>query len=288
MVTLDILQILYQSLPWATTLSLIALGEMMLERSGLVNLGLEGMLYLSASLAALFSLYYGSPYYGMIGGILGGVLLAIVYIATVIFLKADQIVVGLTIVFLGVGLGDLMGNIIGGLLAPSFTRISTRLTFPLFSLLVIPSMLYYILYRSWFGYAIRAVGEDTHKSHALGIPVTKIRVLMALIGGVLSGIAGSYFILGPLAGRWTAGRTLGWGWIALGIVILGYWHPLGIVVASIILSLLYTYRPLLQAWGIPAAFSDAVPYIAVILSLIIVSWIYNRLGVKPPAAVWVR
>ncbi len=284
----DPLQLLYQSLPWATTLSLIALGEMMLERSGLVNLGLEGMLYFSASLASLFSLYYGSPYYGIVGGILGGVLLATIYVVAVIFLKADQIVVGLTIVFLGIGVGDLVGNIIGGLLAPSFTRVSTRLVFPFFSLLLVPVLLYYILYHSWYGYAIRAVGEDIHKSYTLGIPVTKIRVLMALLGGIFSGIAGSYFILGPLAGRWTAGRTLGWGWIALGIVILGYWHPLGIVIASVILSLLYTYRPLLQAWGVPAAFSDAVPYIAVILSLIGVSWLYNKLGVKPPAAVWVR
>ncbi|HIQ24193.1 MAG TPA: ABC transporter permease [Pyrodictium delaneyi] len=283
----DVTAILLQGIPEATVLALAALGELVLERSGLINLGLEGMLYFGSALAAYVAVSTGSLVAGFAAGMLAGILLAIVYILLVVGLKADQAVTGLALVFLGIGLGDVMGSATQGALAPALSGLGESLV--AFTVLVpLPAILYAILYRSWRGYALRSLGEDEDAARMLGVNVTATRILAALVAGAAAGAAGAFFLMGPSNGRWSAGRAIGWGWLALGTVILGYWHPVGVVAAAYLLGVLYAVTPLLQGLGVHAALADAVPYIVVVTALTLISWMYERVGVKPPAAVWRR
>lgn len=283
----DVVALLLQGAPEATVLALAALGELVLERTGLINLGLEGMLYFGSALAAYVAVSTGSLAAGFVAGILAGILLALVYALLVIGLKADQAVTGLALVFLGIGLGDVIGSATKGVLAPALSPLGEDAAMALV-MLAFPLLLYIILYRSWRGYALRSLGENEEAARMLGVDVTKMRIIALIVAGAAAGAAGAFFLAGPSNGRWSAGRAIGWGWLSLGTVILGYWHPVGVVAAAYLLGILYAVTPLLQEIGVHAAVADAVPYIVVVAALTVISWIYERAGVRPPAAVWRR
>ncbi len=284
----NVAALLSQALPYATVYALAAQGELFLERAGLFNLGLEGMIYLSAGVTAIISLYTGSPIYGLLAGIVSSIVLALLYGFFVITLGADQAVTGLSIVFLGIGLGDVVGRATGGAVTPSIGILASDLIVVL-ALLVLPIVLYFMLFRSWLGYVVRSLGENVATARALGVPVTLTRIAALIINGALVGLAGSYlFFTGPLGSRWVSMSLLGWGWMSLGIVILGYWHPVGVVAASYLVGLLYAMRPLLETVGIPSSIADVTPYLVVIIALAVISALYEKMNVKPPTAIWSR
>lgn len=279
--------LLAQGAPEAGVLALGALGELVLERAGLINLGLEGMLYLGSAVAAYVAVSTGSLAAGFAAAAAAGALMAVIYLLLVIGLKADQAVTGLALVFLGIGLGDAVGVATQGAPAPMLSGASRDALLALV-LVALPVLLHVFLYRSWMGYALRGLGEDEKAARMLGVNVTALRVAAALLAGMAAGAAGALFLAGPSGGRWSAGRAIGWGWLSLGTVILGYWHPLGIAVAAYLLGVLYAARPLLEGLGIHPALAEATPYIVVVIALTIISWVYERAGVRPPAAVWRR
>ncbi|MET1128327.1 MAG: hypothetical protein ABWW70_03315 [Thermoproteota archaeon] len=284
---MQVAEYLAQLLPWAAAVAAAALGEVLVERSGKVNLGLEGIFYLSSAAAAYAAYAAGSTAAGFAAAAASGAAVALLFAALVVLLGLDQIVVGLSLVFLGVGLGDVVGARLAGAAAPSLPR-GQELALAAVVLTVLPAAAYVLLYRHWWGYFLRAAGEDEDAARFMGVPVAAVRVLACAAEGVLAGLAGAYFMLGPANGRWSAGRALGWGWIALGMVILGYWHPLGASAAAVLYAALYVSTPALQELGVPAPLADSTPYVAVVASLAVASWLYEKLGVKPPASIWRR
>ncbi len=270
---------------YATPLALAALGEMFVERTGLVNLGVEGMIALAASVSVLAGGATGNPWLGLLAGILAATVLALLFRALTI-IGADQIVVGLTIVFLGVGLSDIVGSYITG---PSPTIPSHAGITAIDALYPVAAVLAYTyLYHSWGGYALRSIGEEPQAAQALGVRVEAYRLVAVALGGILAGVAGGYIALTIREGKWFSGATTGWGWLALGVVILGYWHPVLIALTSYLVALLFVIEPLLAVYGVPTAISSTIPYLAVVASLAIVSALARRRGIKPPTQVWIE
>ncbi len=282
----DVASILYSGLASATPLLLASLGEAVLERSGRVNLGVEGMMALGAASGVLGGIYSGSPYIGLVVGGLAGMMLAMLYVAGAILLGADQIVVGLVIFFAGTALSDVVGSLTHGSPGPSIT--GAPMDPVAFSALLAVVLAWILLGRTWVGVEIRAMGESEEYARSRGLRVDMIRSILALAAGFAAGIAGAYISIALHNGRWYSGITAGWGWIALGIVILGYWSPPGVAIASAMTGTLLASRTLLAALGLNEAIADMTPYLAVLLALGVVSRLAERVGAKPPSLVWRR
>ncbi len=261
-----LIDFLIRAFTYATPLALAALGEALVERSGLTNLGVEGMMAFSAALAV----FIGSQY-GLIPAFLSAILgsLALIYLfGLLVRMGANQIVVGLSLVFLGIGLGELVGSYIN---APSPTLSITLLFFdPLELLAMIASALLYAFLKTWRGKALTAVGISESDAKALGVNVWKVRFLALTVSGVLTGLAGAYIPLVMFEGKWFSGITAGWGWLAIGMVILGMWNPIGVYLASYFFGALFVFEPLLASM-IPLEIARTLPYVAVIVALVIAS-----------------
>jgi ABC-type uncharacterized transport system permease subunit len=283
---INVESLVLNSLNEATPLMLAALGEMLVERSGKVNLGVEGMMAIGAAAGALAGVKWSSLLLSFIIGGIAGALLSIVYLIFVIILNADQIVTGLILVFMGIGLSELIGIRTGG--APGTPLLTTIGPFDPIELIAIffGILMWVILYKTWFGVELRAIGEDEVFARERGLRVDLIRSITIVAGGFLAGIAGTYLSDSFHYGRWYSGITEGMGWIAIGDVILGYWHPIGVLLSSYFTGFLFAIKPLLPTIGIPSELADAAPYLAVLTALIIVTFVYKRLGITPPASVW--
>ncbi|MEM4969640.1 MAG: ABC transporter permease [Sulfolobales archaeon] len=261
---------------------LAALGEAVVERSGRVNLGVEGMMAFSASIAVALSAFTGSPIVGLIGGALSGMVLASIYIATVIALKLDQIAVGLILSLAGMGLADLMASL-GYRIGANIAQYSLAHNMILALTLLLALVLWFILYRTQLGIEIRAIGYDEALAGDRGLRVDLLRALTILIGGMLAGLAGAYMALVLFGGKYFSGLTSGWGWLAVGSVILGYWHPLGVAAAAYLIGLLLALRPFLAPLGLAGVIVTTMPYIMVVISLIIISLLsLKKPYIKPP------
>ena len=136
------------------------------------------------------------------------------------------------------------------------------------------------------GVEIRALGESEEHSRLRGLRAVMLRSILAAVAAFLAGVAGAFMSLALHNGRWYPGLTAGWGWIAIGLVILGYWSPLGVVVASILTGVLMASRTLLAALGLDESLADMIPYLAVLTALIVVSLAASRRGARPPSLVW--
>jgi ABC-type uncharacterized transport system permease subunit len=281
--------LLLQALIPAAVLGLAALGELLVERSGRVNLGLEGLMHVSYGAAAAASVATGSLVAGFAAALAASLLLAAIYFASVEVLGVNQVVVGLALVFLGSGLGVVLGDMTGGAAGPALTIGQARLA-SLILLAASALLLYILLYRSFPGYVIRSLGEDEGAARVLGVRPRRVRAAVLAAQAVFTALAASLFLYGYTSGRWTAGRITGQGWLALGMVILGYWHPVGVAVASYLLGLLYSVQSLLPTLlprgAVYSITADSAPYLAVIVALAVVSWLYRRTGHRPPASVW--
>ena len=282
----DVLSLLYSGLASATPLLLASLGEAVLERSGRVNLGVEGMMALGAASGVLGGIHTGSPIAGVLIGGMAGMLLAMLYVMGAIILGADQIVVGLVIFFAGTALSDVVGSLTHGSPGPSIS--GAPLDPVTASTLLAVAAAWILLGRTWLGVEIRAIGESEEYARSRGLRVDMLRSILALIAGFAAGAAGAYISIALHNGRWYSGVTAGWGWIALGIVILGYWSPPGVAVASIMTGTLLASRTLLAALGLNEAIADMTPYLAVLVALGVVSRLAEKIGVKPPSLVWRR
>ncbi|ABM79971.1 ABC transporter permease subunit [Hyperthermus butylicus] len=280
------IELLVQGLAPAAIVAVAAYGELLMERAGMLNLGLEGLVYFSSAAAAAAAAATGSLSAGFAVGALAGIALILVYYVAAIVFRANQAVTGLAIVFLGIGLGDLVGSNAAGTPLPSLS-LGVK-NYASLALLVLPAVvLYALLYRTWVGYAVRSLGEDVEAARFLGVNVAVYRLAVALTAGALAGIAGAFIFLSR-PGTWSAGVALGWGWLALGSVILGYWHPVGVAAAAYLIGLANTLIMVLEGLGVPAVVAENTPYIMVVVALALVSWLYERIGARPPALIWRR
>ena len=272
----------------ATPLLLAALGELIAERSGVYNMGLEGIMLMSAFTAYLTAYESGSLWLGVAAAALTGVFMALVFALLVITLQVEQIVTGLAINLLGAGLSVYwLRSAFAGEQTPTIPFFTTTplpllsevpllgpvlfdqklLTYAAFA--CVP-LLWLVLYRTRYGLMLRCAGENPKALDVKGVSVAKVQYAAVLFGGFMGGLAGAFLSVGSAA-RFVPDMTAGRGWLAIIIVIAGLWRPFSILAAALVFSLLDALQLQIQGIGIsvPYQLMLMMPYVAAILALVL-------------------
>jgi simple sugar transport system permease protein len=238
---MDLIVILQVGVGTGTVLLFATIGEILAERSGVLNLGVEGMMLIGAMSAFGTTVAWGNPWLGLLVAMIAGGLLSLLHGVAVIHLQADQVVSGLSLTFLGIGLSLILGE---GLSKAGTTTRLPSFSIPLLSHIpllgqiffaeqnVLVYLGYLLIPAAWFyiqrtrpGMHLRAVGEHPAAADALGINVYGLRYLYVFVGGVLAGLAGATISLSISPGWFSEMTTSGQGWIAVGLVIFAQWNP---------------------------------------------------------------
>jgi simple sugar transport system permease protein len=283
----------------STPLLLAAAGELVVERSGVLNLGVEGMMIMGAACGFAGAWLTGSTLVGALIGIAAGMAMSLIFAVLTIGLAVNQVAAGLALTILGVGLSGLIGaGFVGERIAPAPELYIPFLTgvpvvgrilfgengFVYASVLLVASI-WWFLYRTRAGLILRAVGENHTSAHALGYPVLKIRMLAVLFGGGCAGFAGAFL---PLAYTpfFIPGMTAGRGWIALALVVFSSWRPLRLVGGAYLFGAVTILQLHAQALGlgIPSQLMTALPYLATVIVLIVISRGAGSSGSAAPAS----
>jgi ABC-type uncharacterized transport system permease subunit len=282
----------------ATPLLLAALGELVAERSGVLNLGVEGMMAVGAVCGFVAADLTGQPLLGVAAAILAGMAAAALFALLTLVLVANQVASGLALTLSGLGLSALIGDAFVGVPGlgvprlhlpglsdlPFFGRIlfgQDVLTYFSWALAV---GVWYVIFRSRAGLVIRAVGDNHVSAHALGYPVIRVRLLAVLFGGAAAGLAGGYLSL-VYTPQWTPNMTAGRGWIALALVVFAAWIPIRVVLGALLFGAISYLALYLQGVGIglPSQFLSSMPYLTTILVLVVISRNRTLLRVNTPA-----
>jgi general nucleoside transport system permease protein len=274
-----------------TPLALAALGELVTERAGILNLGVEGMMLLGAVTTFLVASATGSTALAMLAGAAAGAALALAHAMLSISLRANQIVSGLALVIFGTGLSTYLGRPVEGVPLPPGARLGRwslpwlqdlpfvgRVLFQqdlvVYATWVLTALIALYLFRTRPGLSLRAVGESPATADAMGLRVNAIRYVHTVAGGVLCGVAGAYLILARVPAWSQAATTNGIGFIAIALVVFASWRPWRALVGAYIFGLALRANFALQAAGvtaIPAEFLAMAPYLLTILVLIALS-----------------
>jgi general nucleoside transport system permease protein len=297
------------AIAYGTPLLLAGLGELLAERSGVLNLGVEGMMLMGAVTGFMVSQRVHGPSWvvlvlSVLAAMAAGAVMAAIHAFLAITVKVNQIVSGLALtIFAGtVGLSSYLGKVwkVGGQHGlHQFRRIdvlglkNVPIAGPILfhddalvylSWILVAAVAWY-LYRTRIGLYVRSVGESPGAADAMGINVTGYRYAHTIVGGAFAGLGGAYFTL-AIAPIWTDGLTAGAGWIAIALVIFAFWRPDLLVVGAYLFGVLSSLGFTLQARGVhlPSEFFSALPYIMTIVALVAAStgWAKRRLGT--PAA----
>tara|TARA_A100001011_G_scaffold179154_1_gene187916 strand:+ start:2449 stop:3318 length:870 start_codon:yes stop_codon:yes gene_type:complete len=257
-----------------TPLVFAGIGELVTEKSGVLNLGVEGMMLVGAVTAFVTLVITGSYFFAFFISLLSGVIMSGLFAVLVLFLMSNQIATGLALTIFGIGLSSMLGKEYIGTpingLSPWF--------FVIFSFVIV-FLVSYFFYKTKMGLILRAVGESHNSAHALGYSVIKIRFLSILFGGAMCALAGSYISI-CYAPMWQEGMTAGRGWIALALVVFATWKPERVLVGAYIFGGVTILQMNLQALGLrfPGQFFSMAPYLATIVVLVLIS--SNRLRIK--------
>lgn len=291
---LSLLGILSSAIFSGTSLLYTALGEVIHERAGIVNLGLEGVLLVSAASGFAVTVQTGNPYLGVFVAVIAGALMNLVFGFLVITRRANQLASGLGVMFFGFGLSALIGNPYVGKsinALPRFefpglshlpTLYSSLFKFDILIILVIPIafIVWWILFRTKWGLGVRAVGENADIAYASGRNPWSIQYQALILGGMLAGLGAAHIAI-AYAMNWTEYMTGGRGFIAVALVIFSRWHPLRAIVGALLFSASVAVQLVLQNSGITISpfLLDCVPYIVTLLVLI--AWGGNRKQTAP-------
>jgi ABC-type uncharacterized transport system permease subunit len=255
----------------ATPLLLAAIGELVAERSGVLNLGVEGMMVMGAVAGFGAALLSGNPYVGVLAAILAGMAMALLFGLLTLTLVTNQVATGLSLTLLGIGLSGLLGEgFVGvpGVKLPKWENIDILIP----ASFILVAVVSYVLFRTKIGLVVRAVGDSHASAHALGYRVVLVRYACVLFGGACSGLAGGYLSL-AYTPQWVEGMTAGRGWIALALVVFSSWLPWRVVVGAYLFGAIYILALTAQtfAFGVPMQFLLSLPYLATILALVLIS-----------------
>ncbi|TCU69587.1 nucleoside ABC transporter membrane protein [Bradyrhizobium sp. R2.2-H] len=270
----------------STPLLIAATGELVTERSGVLNLGVEGMMIVGAACGFAGAWLTGSIFIGALFGMVAGTLMSLIFALMALGLAVNQVATGLALTILGVGLSGLIGaGFVGERITPAMHLHIPVLTdipligrvlfgedgFVYFSVALIVGV-WWFLYRTRAGLILRACGDNHASAHALGYPVLRIRTFAVMFGGACAGLAGAYL---PLAYTpfFVPGMTAGRGWIALALVVFSSWRPGRLVVGAYLFGAVTILQLHAQGWGvgIPSQFMSALPYLATVLVLVLLS-----------------
>ena len=263
-----------------TPLVFAAIGELVTEKTGVLNLGVEGMMLVGAVTAFVTLVITGSYFLAFLFSIISGLIMSGLFAFLVLILMSNQVATGLALTIFGIGLSSMIGKEYIGTpikgLNPYFFII---LSF------VIVFALSYFFNRTKMGLIFRAVGESHTSAHALGFSVIKIRLLGILFGGAMCALAGSYMSI-CYAPMWQENMTAGRGWIALALVVFSTWKPNRIIIGAYIFGGVSIMQMNLQAFGLsfPGQFFNMAPYLATIIVLIAISSNKLRIKLSAPAS----
>jgi len=255
----------------ATPLLFAALGELVVERSGVLNLGVEGMMVMGAVSGFGAALYTGSPWVGLLAAIAAGMVMSLLFGVLTLTLVSNQVATGLALALLGLGLSGQIGEaFVGqpGVKLPSIAGVDPLIPFAV----VLTAAVSWFLFRTKWGLVVRAVGDSHASAHALGYDVIKVRYACVLFGGACSGIAGGYLSL-VYTPQWIENMTSGRGWIALALVVFASWLPWRVLLGAYLFGTISILSFVVQTkgWGIPAQFLNSLPYLVTIAVLVIIS-----------------
>ena len=263
-----------------TPLVFAGIGELVTEKSGVLNLGLEGLMLVGAVTGFITLVLTGNYFYSLFFSIISGVILSGIFAFLVLNLMTNQIATGLALTIFGIGLSAMLGKKfsgtpIEGLNPYYFITISFLLVF----------LVSYFLSKTKSGLIVRAVGENHNSAYALGYNVIKTRYMTIIFGGIMSSIAGFYISI-CYAPMWQEGMTAGRGWIALALVVFATWKPWRLLVGAYIFGGVAIMQMNLQAIGVklPGQFFNMMPYLATILVLVFISSNKLRLKLSAPSS----
>ncbi len=291
----------------ATPLLLAALGETVSERSGVINVGLEGAI-IAGCLAGLAAATTVGPEAGLLAAGLAGVAMAVVFAVVAIGLAADQIITGTAITMLGLGITSTLYRVLYGdagaalsaptlaaLPIPGLERIPVighalfRQPLPTYLAALLVPAVWWWMYRTRAGLALRATGENPAAALSSGVSPRRVQALAVLFGGLCGGLAGGTLVLAQV-GTFAEGMSAGRGFVAIAIVALGRWNPVGAALAALLFGMASALQFLFQALSldIPYQIFLALPYILTLLALALAGGRYAApaaLGVRPQAAI---
>ncbi len=275
------LSLIFSAIRLATPLIFTALGGLFSERSGVINIALEGLMLVGAFTAAVATFELSNPYLGFLCGLLAGAVTAFVYAVAVIEFEANQVVAGTAINFLMLGLPQLISGAVydssgstpqidkAYLIPDYFNSISLA---SILAFLLIP-LVWYVVYKTPFGLRLRAVGENPSAADAAGINVNRLRYLAVILSGVLAGAGGAYLSIGQ-SSLFTRGMSAGRGFIALAALILAKWKPVPVLFACLFFGLMEALTIQIQGAiklpsgeDIPVQFIQIIPYVLTIIVL---------------------
>ena len=283
----------------ATPLLLAATGELVVERSGVLNLGVEGMMLVGAVSAFIAMLTTGSWALGIIAGAAAGVLMSMLFGILTLFFLANQVASGLALTLFGVGVSSLLGIPFIGLPIEKLPSLDIPLVgdIPIvgpllfgqdfliyFSVLMVVAV-HWFLFRSRPGLILRAVGESHDAAHSIGYSVIKIRFLAIMFGGAMAGLGGAFLSL-SYTPMWVEQMTAGRGWIALALVVFATWKPGRVLIGAYLFGAVTILQLHLQGFGvqIPAQILSMLPYLVTILVLVLISRNAARVKLSAPAS----
>ncbi|GBQ97148.1 MULTISPECIES: ABC transporter permease [Gluconobacter] len=284
-------------------LALGALGEVIAERAGVLNLGVEGLMSLGAVVAVMTVNATPHPWLGLLAaGLVGGLGASVLALSSVV-LRANQVLCGVAITFLGLGLSSVIGRSVAGVpvsavfepvsipvlsaipvIGPAFFS-QNILVYLIY--LVFPVMAHFWLFRTRSGLDLRAVGENPAAADAVGVPVMKYRALAVIVGGVLAGVAGADLTLAVVP-VWSDGMIAGRGWIAVALVIFAGYRPIVAVLSGLLFGLVTAVGFMGQArgWPVAPAILNTLPYLGTVACIIVPMLAFAKLrsAMAAPAA----
>jgi ABC-type uncharacterized transport system permease subunit len=270
-----------------------ALGELIAERSGVLNLSVEGMMLVGAAGGFAVAFTFKNAWFGLAAAAVAGGLLALIHAILCVTLRANQIVSGLTLAILGAALAAVLGREYAGLPMPA--RVPTvkipllseipvigpalfsRDLFVYLAFILVP-IAAFVIYRTRAGQWLRATGEAPAAADSAGVPVFLVRYAAVITGGLLAGMGGAYFSI-AYSRLWSDGLTAGRGWIAIALVIFASWRPLLLIPGALLFGFIDSLNFQFQTLGIkvPTDILGMMPYLITLIALVIV-WIRQRRG----------
>ncbi|GGE58414.1 ABC transporter permease [Halopseudomonas oceani] len=283
-----------------TPLLLVALGELVCERSGVLNLGQEGMMLMGAVIGFIAATSTGSLSMGVLAAILGGVLMSMLFALMAITLAANQYAAGLALTIFGIGLSSFVGSGFVGQSIDGFDKLAIPLLSDipvigqvLFNqdLLVYASLLIFVLVFCFLKYSragliLRAVGESPEAANANGLRVLPVRYMAVAFGGAMAGLAGAYLSL-AYTPMWTENMTAGRGWIALALVVFATWKPERVLLGAYLFGAASILHLVLQGlgWNSSTELLAMLPYVVTIIVLVLLSWNPARTRLNTPLSI---
>ena len=297
---MDVLPVVLTIITASTPLLLAATGELVTEKAGVLNLGVEGMMLVGAIAAFATAVSTGSGLLAILVGAFSGVAVAAIFAVLTLTFLANQVATGLALTIFGVGLSALIGSSFVGISLEPLPQLNVEVlsTIPILGELLFGhdvlvylsvTMIFlvgYFLSKTRSGLILRAVGESHDSAHALGYSVLTVRYLAILFGGFMSGLAGSYLSLvyTPL---WAENMTAGRGWIALALVVFGTWRAGRIAFGAYLFGAITILQLHVQGWGINIAsqFMTMLPYIATVIVLVFISSDKIKIRINAPQSI---